>query len=177
MMGPSNMPTNSKHRLLALFVLAGWAMSVGAWAQAPRVTPSGLPVPRYVSLKYGSVNARAGPDEAHRLLWTYKAKGLPVQVVAETREWRRICDPLGGVAWVHKRTTDGKRTAMRTQDSVLALRSHPRADAKISAYLRGASVATLDKCDKGWCRLKADGAGGWAPEGEIWGAAPETQCR
>jgi len=176
-MGPSNMPTNSKHRSLVLMVLTGWAISAGAWAQAPRVTPSGLPVPRYVSLKYGSVNARSGPDEAHRLLWTYKAKGLPVQVVAETREWRRICDPMGGLAWVHKRTTDGRRTAMRIQDAPLALRSHPRADARVSAYLRGVSVASLDKCDKGWCRLKAGGAAGWAPEREVWGAAPETQCR
>jgi SH3-like domain-containing protein len=74
-----------------------------------------MEVPRYVSLKYGEVNARVGPDEAHRLLWIYKAKGLPVQVVAETREWRRICDPEGNLAWVHKRTTDGRRTAMRVQ--------------------------------------------------------------
>ena len=51
-------------------------------ADPPRLTPSGLDVPRYVSLKYETVNARNGPDEAHRLLWVYRAKGLPVQVVA-----------------------------------------------------------------------------------------------
>jgi len=181
-MRPSNMPTNCEHRLLAraglaLLGLALFGLGGTAWAQAPRATPSGLPVPRYVSLKYGSVNARLGPDEAHRLLWTYKAKGLPVQVVAETREWRRICDPEGGLAWVHKRTTDGRRTAMRVLDTPLALRTAPKDDAKVGAYLRGRSTANLDRCEKGWCRLKAEGARGWARESEIWGAAPRAQCQ
>ncbi|HWT52310.1 MAG TPA: SH3 domain-containing protein, partial [Caulobacter sp.] len=84
------------------------ALAGRALADGPKITPSGLDVPRYVSLKYAEVNARNGPDEAHQLLWIYHAKGLPVQVVAETREWRRICDPEGGLAWVHKRTTDGR---------------------------------------------------------------------
>jgi SH3-like domain-containing protein len=109
-------------------------------------------VPRYVSLKYAEVNARNGPDEAHQLLWIYHAKGLPVQVVAETREWRRICDPEGGLAWVHKRTTDGRRSAMRVQPTPLPLRSAAQTGAKVSAYLKGRSVANLDKCEKGWCR-------------------------
>lgn len=178
-MGPSNMPPNCKHRSLgitAALVLAGLAAPVAA-ADAPRTTPSGLEVPRYVSLKYDTVNARNGPDEAHRLLWVYRARGLPVQVVAETREWRRICDPEGGLAWVHKRTTDGRRSAMRLKPAPLALLANPKDGARINAWLRGRSTASLDRCDKGWCRLKADGSSGWAREGEIWGAAPETQCK
>ena len=178
-MGPSNMPPNCKHRsfgIAAALTLAGLASSAGA-AGPPRVTPSGLDVPRYISLKYETVNVRNGPDEAHRLLWVYRAKGLPVQVVAETREWRRICDPEGGLAWVHKRTTDGRRTAMRLQPKPLALLVSPKDGSKISAWLRGRSTASLDKCDKGWCRLKAEGSSGWAREAEIWGAAPQAQCK
>ena len=111
------------------------------------------------------------------MLWVYRAKGLPVQVVAETREWRRICDPEGGLAWVHKRTTDGRRTAMRIQPKPLALLANPKEGSKINAWLRGRSTAGLDKCDKGWCRLKAEGASGWVRESEIWGAAPQAQCK
>jgi SH3-like domain-containing protein len=183
-MRPSNMPTNRQHRslgrlaLIALTLVGASAVTVGmARAQAPRVTPSGMEVPRYVSLKYGQVNARVGPDEEHRLLWIYQAKGLPVQVVAETREWRRICDPEGGVAWVHKRTTDGRRTAMRVQATPLPLRAQPKAGARVTAYLAGRATASLDKCEKGWCRLKAGGESGWAPESEIWGASPAVQCK
>ena len=57
--------------LVLVAVLAGGAA-------ADRPTPSGLPVPRYVTLKFDRVNARAGPGDDHRLLWVYQARGLPV---------------------------------------------------------------------------------------------------
>jgi len=170
------MPTNCKHRSLGGLGIA-LALSAAAQAQPPKLTPSRMEVPRYVSLKYGEVNARVGPDEDHRVLWAYKAKGLPVQVVAETREWRRICDPEGNLSWVLKRMVDGRRTAMRVQSTPLALHAQPKAGAKVTAYLAGRSTANLDRCEKGWCRLKADGESGWAPEGEIWGVAPGIQCK
>ena len=150
---------------------------LGPAQAAPRVTPSGYPVPRYVSLKYGKVNARAGPSEDHRLLWVYRAKGLPLQIIAETTDWRRVCDPQGQAAWVHKRGVDGALTAMRVKPEPLPLRSRPDSAARIQAFLRPQSIASLDRCDKGWCRLKAGGASGWTPRTEIWGALPTAQCR
>jgi SH3-like domain-containing protein len=143
-----------------------------------RPTPSGLPVPRYVSLKFDPVNARAAPGDDSRLLWVYHAKGLPVQVVAETNEWRRICDPERGLAWVHRRTTDGRRMVMRLQGQPLAMLSHPKPGAPVEAYLAPRALAELDRCNKdGWCRLKAGHRTGWAPAAEVWGTAEEPQCR
>jgi SH3-like domain-containing protein len=146
--------------------------------KADRPTPSGLPVPRYVSLKFDTVNARAAPGDDARLLWVYHARGLPVQVVAETPEWRRICDPERGLAWVHRRTTDGRRMAMRLKPEPLALHAKPDARSRTVAFLAARALADLDRCDKaGWCKLKAGRASGWAPAAEFWGAAEEPQCR
>jgi SH3-like domain-containing protein len=147
-------------------------------ADKDRPTPSGLPVPRYVSLKFAVVNARASPGDDSRLLWVYRTKGLPVQVVAETAEWRRICDPEGGLAWVHRRTTDGRRMVMRLQAQPLAIRAAPRAEAKPRGFLQGRALADLDRCNKDdWCKIKAGGVSGWTPAAEVWGAAPQAQCR
>ena len=166
--------------LLAL-VLAGAAPLQPVAAEREKLerpTPSGLPVPRYVSLKFDVVNARSAPGDDSRLLWIYHAKGLPVQVVAETPEWRRICDPEHGLAWVHRRTTDGKRMVMRLQPQPLALRAKADPGARVTAYLASRALADLDRCDKqGWCKLKAGRAAGWAPASEVWGAADEPQCR
>jgi SH3-like domain-containing protein len=142
-----------------------------------RPTPSGLPVPRYVSLKFGEVNARAGPGDDHRLLWIYHARGLPVQVVAETAEWRRICDPEKGLAWVHRRTTDGRRMVMRMDSEPLALQRSPKPTADVNAYLRPRAMASLIRCKKDWCRVKVDGLTGWAPAAELWGTDERAQCR
>lgn len=160
-------------KLTAALTLAGATVALAA----DRPTPSGLPVPRYVSLKFDEVNARSGPADDHRRLWIYRVKGLPVQVVAETREWRKVCDPDGGSAWVHRRTTDGRRMVMRTQETALALRRKPEADMRPFAYLNPRSLAALDRCNEGWCRIRAGRTSGWAPAGELWGTDERPQCR
>jgi SH3-like domain-containing protein len=159
----------------ALALLA--APSVAA-DKADRPTPSGLPVPRYVSLKFDTVNARSAPGDDSRLLWVYHARGLPVQVVAETAEWRRICDPERGLAWVHRRTTDGRRMAMRLKPEPLAMHAKAAAASRTVAYLAPRALAELDRCNKdGWCKLKAGHESGWVPAAEVWGTAEAPQCR
>ena len=39
------------------------------------------------------------------------------------------------------------------------------------------AIARLDRCDRGWCRLSVDKVSGWVRAGEVWGTAPERQCR
>ncbi|WP_411286996.1 SH3 domain-containing protein [Phenylobacterium sp.] len=165
--------------MLKSIALAGLVWLAGAqiaWA-ADRPTPSGLPVPRYVTLKFAKVNARAGPGDDHRLLWVYRVRSLPVQVVAETSEWRRICDPEGGLAWVHKRVTDGRRSVMNLKTRPVALYKHPRGKAQVGAILNPKAMAALVRCEKGWCRVRVDGVSGWVREGELWGTAVAPQCR
>jgi SH3-like domain-containing protein len=172
----------SKHVLksAALGMLGAACLATASQAapQAPeRPTPSGMPVPRFVSLKFDKVNARAGPGDDHRLLWVYRVRGLPLQVIAETSEWRRVCDPQGQTAWVHKRTTDGRRTVMNTGAAPAELFRKPKPTAKPAAYLNAQATAALDRCDKGWCKVHLDGASGWVREGALWGTSEALQCR
>jgi SH3-like domain-containing protein len=153
------------------------ALTLAAAAPAlARDTPSGLPVPRWISLKSGKINARNGPGEDHRILWTYRVKDLPVQIVAETRQWRRVCDPRGGLAWVNVGTTSGRRSVLRLKPQPLALRKEPDQASPVTAYLGPSRLAGLDRCKDGWCKIKAGRAGGWAPAGELWGTAERQLC-
>ena len=172
----------SKSRLKAARVPATAALALVlalplAASAADRPTPSGFPVPRYVTLKFGKVNARSGPGDDHRLLWVYSTRGLPVQVVAETAEWRRVCDPEGGMAWVHKRVTDGRRAVINTLNRPAPMLRKPKAGAEPAAFLNVRAMASLVRCDKGWCKVKSDGASGWVREGTLWGTAEALQCR
>jgi SH3-like domain-containing protein len=174
--GQGEVPLSVYHagRLLIFAALLAIATESSA---ADRATPSGLPVPRYVSLKFNEVNARAGPSNDQRLLWVYRARGLPMQVVAESSEWRRVCDPEGNLAWVHARTVDGRRTVMRLAPEPLVIRKSPNPDAPIAAYLQSRAVAALIKCDKkGWCKVRAGGVTGWTLGSDVWGLKPPPQC-
>ncbi len=140
-------------------------------------TPSGYCVPRYLSLKRGEVFGRKGPGKDYATLWVYHARGLPVQVVDETSDWRRICDPDGGAVWVASAMVDGRRTVMATGAGAVALRSDPSDSAGAAAYLRPRAVADLGRCKAAWCEVSADGARGWVKSSEVWGLAPQAQCR
>jgi SH3-like domain-containing protein len=163
-------------RKAAGVILALLALSAPAFA-APRQTPSGLPVPRYVTLKFDKVNARSGPGDDYPARWVYRVRGLPVQVVAETAEWRKVCDPEGGSAWVHKRTTDGHRTVMLLSPTAVPLKAKAEMSARTVAILPPRGLASLDKCKGGWCRLKGRGGAGWLPQTAVWGLNEAPQCR
>jgi SH3-like domain-containing protein len=158
-------------------LLAALGLAAGAFAANERQTPSGMPVPRYVSLKFDKVNARGGPGDDYKLLWVYKIRGLPLQVIAETADWRRVCDPDGALAWVHKRVTDGRRMTMNTGQTSVTMLQKPKDDARPAAYLNPRSLAALDRCRKGWCRVRVGHASGWVREGRLWGTTDDPQCR
>jgi len=164
-------------RAFSLLVLTGLALAAPAAGQEARIGPSGLPVPRWISLKFDRVNARAGPGDDHRLLWVYRVRGLPVQVIQETADWRRVCDPDGGLAWVHKRVTDGKRTALNLRETTVPLSAQPRGGAETKALWVSRSLGELDQCRGAWCRIKVEGVTGWAPRETLWGGREGPVCR
>jgi SH3-like domain-containing protein len=163
---------------IGVALLAPQASSAAdAWRAGDRPTPSRLPVPRWVSLKFNEVNARSGPGDDYPAVWTYRAKGLPVQVIEETREWRKVCDPDGGSAWIHRRTTIGVRTVFHRGAQLLPLRSGPKDNAHVNALLAVRGIARLDKCEKGWCLVEVGHDKGWARASSLWGLAANRVCR
>jgi SH3-like domain-containing protein len=146
-------------------------------AMAKQVSAPDTSQPRYATLKVAPVNARGGPGEDYKALWTYQKRGVPVQIVEESDDWRRICDPEGGLGWVRARALDGRRTVMRMAPSDLPMRRGPSADAKISAVLAARATASLLGCKGGWCRISVDHATGWVHGDDLWGTADAPQCK
>ncbi|HXQ14204.1 MAG TPA: SH3 domain-containing protein [Caulobacteraceae bacterium] len=167
--------------LASLLLLAACGDRGGEGSDCPAgvkpQTPSGYCVPRYLSLKRGEVFGRKGPGKDYATLFVYHARGLPVQVVDETTDWRRICDPDGAAVWVASAMVDGRRTVMATGQGAVALRTSPADGAAAAAYLRPRAVADLGRCKADWCEVSADGARGWVKSSEVWGLAPQAQCR
>jgi SH3-like domain-containing protein len=146
-------------------------------AAARAHTVSGFCVPRYVSLKRGEVYGRRGPGKDYPALWIYRARGLPVQVVAETSEWRRVCDPQGGAVWINRSMVDGRRTVMAVGVAPVGLAKTAAPGAPAAGLLAPHALANLDRCQGGWCRVSVAGVSGWVPAARLWGVAPAAQCR
>lgn len=133
-------------------------------------TPSGFPVPRYVSLKFGKVNARTGPSRNHPVAYQYRRRGLPLIVVAETEMWRKVRDLHGDEAWVRKPALSGERYAVLTEQ--VLLRARPELDARNVARIESGTLVSLETCETiSYCRIRtANGLKGYAPRTALWGA-------
>ncbi len=140
------------------------------FTKAGSETHSGLPVPRYVSLKFGKVNGRKGPSLEHPILWQFQRKGLPLIVVAETDNWRKVRDSQGEESWVRRVALSGVLMALTRQE--VDIMTRPREDARISAVAQPNVLLQLGKCnDAHWCKVKSsEGYKGWVRRRHLWGA-------
>ena len=127
-----------------------------------------LPLPRFVSLKVDEANVRRGPSLAHRIDWVFTARGMPLLVIGEYGNWRRVQDRDGVGGWVHYSLLSGARTAIVEQDMMpLYQRRDPQGP--VNAYLEAGVIARVDECGPVWCKLRADGARGWTTHAGLWG--------
>ena len=127
-----------------------------------------LPIPRYVSLKVKEANARRGPSLSHKIDWIYKRQNMPLEIYAEYENWRRVRDFEGLGGWVHYTLLSGIRYVL-IKNELLEMRLLPSIDAQVIAKVPQHNIATLDKCNKDWCRIIDDGYKGWVPKNGIWG--------
>ena len=136
-------------------------------------TPSGYRVPRYVTLKYSASNGRTGPSSKHPVAWQYSRRGMPMIVVAETDDWRKVRDVNGDESWMKKRLLDGKRMVLVRGE--ITLRAKARSDARKQATAGKGALLALEDCDaKNWCRVTDLNSHitGYALKSMLWGAEP-----
>lgn len=163
----------------AAALLAGLVLPAGADQAGPKGV-SGLPVPRFVSLKADRVNVHVGPAKTYDVSWVYTRAGLPVEIIAEFETWRRIRDLDGAEGWVYHSLLSGKRTATvaqspKAKDALLALHKQPDQQSVIVANLQSGVLGAVKQCTSGWCRLSGEGFDGWIEQVRLWGVYPDEK--
>ena len=168
-------------RLLAA-ALAGFLTCGTAAAQEAR-KGTGLPVPRFVSLKTDRVNLREGPSKDHRTAWIFQRAGLPVEIVAEFETWRRIRDAEGTEGWVLHSLLSGRRTALvmpwakgDQQPIPLYERADERGD--VVARLQPNVIVSVKQCTGSWCRIVVASSrdlDGYIRQDRLWGVYPNER--
>lgn len=139
-------------------------------AKAPprRGAETGLPIPRFVSLKSDTVNARRGPSLSHRVDWVFVRRGLPVEVIAEHGNWRKVRDHDGAAGWVHHSLIRGARSVIVTAPEA-AMMSEPSSAARPIARAERGVIAWVEECGPAWCEIETGGHEGWARKTALWG--------
>ncbi len=172
-------------RRLGIFgALVGAALAVtpsvgGAWAQdhgTQSVGATGLPLPRFVSLRASEINLRIGPGTRFPIDWVYRRPGLPVEVINEHDTWRQIRDHENTVGWVHMSMLSSRRGVLIV-GMKRTLRRDPDAAAQPVAQLEPGVVGRLERCEQAWCRIEVAGLEGWLARDSFFGLYPGEVMR
>lgn len=148
----------------------GAALLALAAPAAPAGEASGLPLPRFVSLRSDEVNLRAGPGQRYPIDWIYSRKDLPVEVIAEFEAWRKIRDWQGTEGWVHQSMLSGRRM-MVVIGAQRVLRGGDSDGADALAMVDPGVLGRLLQCprNRDFCRVEINQIQGWFKRDEIWG--------
>lgn len=170
-------------REICLAVLIGAVAGASGAAQAQDVAAgpvTGLPIPRYVSLKSDRVNLREGPSKEHRTRWVYQRAGLPVEITAEFETWRRVRDADGAEGWVLHSLLSGRRTALvapwskAKNETFPLLQSNDEGSARV-ATLESGVIANVAGCANAWCRVSVAKMDGYVRQDRLWGVYPNEK--
>jgi len=159
-----------------LLALTATLPAPSAWAGGDAT--SGLPVPRFVSLKADRVTVRGGPDKDHDVSWIYTRVGWPVEITAEFENWRRIRDADGSEGWVYHSLLSGKRTGavqMKSKTDLAPLYAKPDDKSAVTAQLQVGVLGTVKRCTGAWCEISGTGFDGWIAQNELWGVYPNEK--
>jgi SH3-like domain-containing protein len=155
-----------------------WIAVLPAAAELGTGSKSGLPVPRFVSLKPDRVNVRGGPTRDHEVTFVYTRAGLPVEITAESDNWRRIRDWEGAEGWVYHSLLSGRRTAVVTpkdKRELVPLYEESDRNSAVVARLQAGVLASVKRCTGSWCRIVGPGFDGWAVQEQLWGVYPNEK--
>ena len=145
----------------------------GVQPVATKGPSSGLRVPRFVSLKSDKVNVRRGPSSDQSIVWVFARAGLPVEIIAEADNWRRVRDSEGSDGWVFHSLLSGRRTVLVSPWSegkeAVAMHSSRSTRSSAVAQLQSGVIGNVVTCDGEWCELTVDGFEGYVEQDRLWG--------
>ena len=130
-----------------------------------------LPLPRFVSIKSSEANVRTGPGLRYKIKWVYKRKKMPLEVVAEFEQWRKIRDIQGDEGWIHRSQLTNKRGFLITGENQIMRRNSDKESRPLAKLEKGV-VGDLESCNFHYCKVRTGSYKGWVKRKNIWGVYP-----
>lgn len=135
-----------------------------------------LPLPRFVSLKSGRANVRRGPSYDQPIVWVYTAKDLPIEILGEYNQWRRIRDSEGAEGWMYQGLLSSRRTAIvapwKDKNAVFTLKNAPNETAQTVARVQSGVWGRVGSCTGKWCEITIAPHEGWIEQTLLFGVYP-----
>ena len=180
---PQRLRTTLMNAALTSWIILFAAIISSLCAAAQQRGKSGLQLPRFVSLKSDPVNLRTGPGLKYPKAWVFRRAGLPVEIIQEHDQWRRIRDSEGASGWILRALLSARRTALvKPWDAkspktagLIDLRSRPSSSSGAIARVEPGTLANVRSCDGTSCYVSIGRFRGYLDQSALWGVYPDEK--
>lgn len=162
--------------LLFLFGTSDAGLAAAAPHQSDKVSASGLPIPRFVSISAEKANLRKGPGRNFPIAWVFLRRGLPLEVVDEYDHWRKVRDRTGETGWIHRNLLTGRRKALvvaADSQANVTFFEGPSLSTALGFYAETGAIGDVVRCTGDWCEIAFDDLDGWVGRDFLWGVYPQ----
>jgi SH3-like domain-containing protein len=121
----------------------------------------------FVSTKSSKINMRTGPGFHYPVKWVYTCKNLPLKVIEQFENWKKVCDIYEDCGWIKGNLLSNKRYAIIKEDTFGYKKQS--ADSKVTIKIDKSVIMEIEKCHKEWCFLSAFKGKAWVQKEFIWG--------
>ena len=130
---------------------------------------TGYQLPRFVSLKTNESNLRVGPSLNYPIKIKYLFSNIPIEVIQEYKDWRKVRDSEGNEGWMHKRLLSGKRFAIIFPPYSESVQIYTKPKGTLLGKIGKRNIVELKKCLPKWCNISINKQDGWIIKTNLWG--------
>tara|TARA_B100001093_G_scaffold139697_1_gene132248 strand:- start:640 stop:1098 length:459 start_codon:yes stop_codon:yes gene_type:complete len=123
---------------------------------------------KFLTLRNEKVNLRQGPSFDYPIKIFYNKKFLPVTIMDQYGNFRKIKDHENNSGWIHISQLS-KRKAAIVGDKNLIVFKNPTLYSKPLVILSKGRLCLVIKCQNQWCKIKVDKYKGWVKQSALWG--------
>ena len=130
---------------------------------------TGLKIPRFVSLKSDNSNLRVGPSENYPIKLKYIVANMPVEIIDEYKNWRKIIDYQENEGWIHKSLIKSKRFAIVNIPYENDLQVFNKPKGSNVGKIGKKNILEIKTCLINWCKIEYKKNKGWVNKLYLWG--------
>jgi SH3-like domain-containing protein len=122
----------------------------------------------FLTLKYNRVKVRQGPSFEYPVKFIYKKKYLPIKIIDNKDNFRKITDLKNNNGWIHISQLSKKKSAINIHNLSIIFKK-PNIYSQPMAKLEKGKIVIVKKCKEDWCKIITNGYKGWIFKNYLWG--------
>ena len=128
-----------------------------------------LKLPRFVSTKSDDINLRVGPSKNYPIILNYTKQNIPLEVIDEHGQWRKIKDLHNHIGWIHKTLLKGNRYGIIATKNLIEFNLYNYPNGQKIGLIKNNNIVEIKRCLKEWCLIQYNSYKAWILKSEIWG--------